>query len=175
MPTSVTGNNFLYCCMRRHRGFTLIEIMVVVLIIVIILSMATLNFGSDANAKLREESERIVSLFRAAHEESILRGAVIIIGLNRNSYQFFEKRGRNLVAFAKDDILNRYVLPDGMEFSGTEIDGLPEDSKPQIYILPTGEITAFTLTLTYFGSNWEVRGTIDGDFTSSVLLPLIPA
>jgi len=60
---------------RRSGGFTLIEILVVVAIIVVIVSLAGVQLMRGPGDLVREESEHLALLLRAAREEAIPAGA----------------------------------------------------------------------------------------------------
>lgn len=72
-----------------QRGFTLIEILVVLIIIGVVLTFATLSVNpSSASDRLNTESQRLLALSQAAAEDAILYGQTIGIQLTRNGYQF---------------------------------------------------------------------------------------
>ena len=56
----------------RRSGFTLIEILVVVVIIAVIVSLAGVQLMRGPGDLVREESEHLALLLRAAREEAIL-------------------------------------------------------------------------------------------------------
>jgi len=65
---------------RRSGGFTLIEILVVVAIIVVMVGLAGAQLMRGPVDVVREESEHLALLLRAAREEAILQGRVFAFG-----------------------------------------------------------------------------------------------
>ncbi|KOQ36613.1 prepilin-type N-terminal cleavage/methylation domain-containing protein, partial [Achromobacter xylosoxidans] len=61
MPTSVRGNS--------ERGFTLVEVMVVLVIVAIAASMVSLSVGKGADP-LRDDAQRLLDAFTVAEGEA---------------------------------------------------------------------------------------------------------
>ena len=61
MPTSVPGNS--------ERGFTLVEVLVVLVIVAIAASMVSLSVGRGDN-RLRADAERLADAFTVAQSEA---------------------------------------------------------------------------------------------------------
>ena len=77
--------------LRNHRGFTIIEIMIVIVIIGIVLSLAVANLFPDDNERLRQESERTLALLENARDEAALGGRTIGFQLRDNEIEFLER------------------------------------------------------------------------------------
>ncbi|MGO9038995.1 MAG: prepilin-type N-terminal cleavage/methylation domain-containing protein, partial [Steroidobacteraceae bacterium] len=59
----------------RSKGFTLVEILVVVVIMAVVISLAVLSIGvSGRDSQLDEESRRIEGLVDLLHERAVLEG-----------------------------------------------------------------------------------------------------
>ena len=59
----------------RSKGFTLIEILVVVVIMAVVISLAVLSIGvTGRDTQLDEESRRIEGLVDLLHERALLEG-----------------------------------------------------------------------------------------------------
>lgn len=56
--------------MRRHRGFTLIELMVVMALVAVAVGLVTLSLRDPAAAQLDREAVRLVALLESARAES---------------------------------------------------------------------------------------------------------
>ena len=71
-----------------QRGFTLLELLVVILVIGLIMSFASLSVGQTGGRVADEEGRRLAALIQLAEEESILRGEERVVELESNAYQF---------------------------------------------------------------------------------------
>lgn len=71
------------------RGFTLIEILVVIIIIGVVLTFATLSLSpSGSSDRLDTESQRLLALSQTAADDAILYGQTIGLQLKSDGYQF---------------------------------------------------------------------------------------
>lgn len=144
----------------RARGFTLIELLATVVIIGVIVAGVSLAIGEPGQQKIREETERLASLITLAREEAILQSRNLGLGFWQEGYRFYEmadmvdENGQPLWLQLDDDLLHERTLPEEMKIQltleGREIvmEATPK-KKPQIFILSSGEMSPFSLTLTY--------------------------
>ncbi len=138
----------------NQRGFTLLEIMVVLVIMGIMVSFATLGLGQSPEKPLGEESDRFKARFFLAAENAILEGRDLGLGVHKGGYEFFELLDEKWIPLAGDPQLRKTKLPEGMEaqltLEAVEIvmPGKPPE-KPQIFILSSGESTPFTLEFSF--------------------------
>ena len=169
----------------RSAGFTLIEIAVVLLIMTIILAMVGLKLGGDDVGAVRQESERLALLMQTAQQEAILQGQVLAVALDTRGYQFLELNADNeFKPLTQDDILRPRQLPQGMTVKTVAIDGVNTDQDTKvntqseqdttsgrdtkldqnaIILFPTGELTAFRVTLAQHDARWNVAGSVNGE------------
>lgn len=138
---------------RQQRGFTLLEIMVVLVIMSILVGFAVLGLGSSGYDKqLNEEIRRLNARVSLATENAILEGRDLGLGFAAHGYQFYELTENQWQALGTDDLLKKVELDDTTELQlrleDTDIvmsAKLPE--KPQIFILSSGENTPFELEI----------------------------
>jgi len=148
---------------RRSDGFTLIEILVVVAIIVVMVGLAGAQLMRGPADVVREESEHLALLLRAAREEAILQGRVFAFGAGRESYRFLrlEPNGR-LKATSGDDLFRSQRMPPGIVIDALQIDGAGETPQDGVVFLPSGELPAFRIVLKSGSARWSVVGAPDG-------------
>lgn len=151
----------------RGRGFTLLELLVVVLLIGLLTSFAMLGIqGSSPRELQRDEARRLLARMDLAREEAVLRAASLGIRFTDEGYRFLELRDQQWRVLRGDRIFSPHELPDGMRVA-VDIDGLEvelagergqgaddgpgldggagsdeeeERPRPQVFFLPGGEI-----------------------------------
>lgn len=147
---------------RRARGFTLLEVLVVVVIMAIVTVATLLStglLGDDREIAL--EAERLAALIDLAGEEALLQGREIGLLVEPDRYRFFVFEGlsNRWLPLDNDDLLKVRELPEGGQFQlaveGREVvlrphvanDDAEEDFAPQIMILSSGAMTPFEIQL----------------------------
>lgn len=146
------GRLFALTSRQSSKGFTLLEIMVVIVIVGIVLSFMTLSTGSDRRAEqLEREAQRIVTLLQLASEEAVMRSEQLALRVNETGYEFMILENGKWIELADDRPLRPRELPAGIELRLELQDNPPpglsaEDSEqPQVFLLSSGEMTPFVL------------------------------
>ena len=171
------GNSFK---LNRNKttGFTLIEIMVVIAIMGIMLGLGMIAFGDgNLSEKLEQESQRLYSLIKLAQEESIIQSKELALELESDGYVFKESefneklKQYSWINIAGDKLFRKRSLTAGIELDlkieNTILDIKKDDDKEEpirIYILSSGELTPFVLTLKIdsLEQYYEITGLING-------------
>lgn len=148
--------------MTRARGFTLIEIVIVMLIFTIILGMVGMNLSRGDRDHVRDEADRLVVLLQAARDEAILKNTILAVEFHPDGYRFLrlDNKGK-LVPFDHDDTFVPRRLPKGMTLT-FDMDGTPAGSDANLILDPSGSISAFTLTLRVGNASWLAQGQANG-------------
>ena len=150
------------------RGFTLIEILVVVLLMVIVVGMVGLKIGGDEGRAVRQEADRLSVLLQTAQQESILQGQVLSLALQSEGYAFQGLDDKRKFSDLKDPVLRPRELPPAMTILSVTLDGVPTGKDPRIILYPTGELPqAFVITLGQGEARWQVRGDLNGTIQSA--------
>jgi general secretion pathway protein H len=160
---------------KIHRGFTLIEVMVVVVLIGIIASLVQFNFaGKRPEDVLQQESAKFAAIFEVAADYGMLNNVELGLIVKKESYQFVGYDGTKwaeipeqdwqadvtlpeevLIELTLDDLpIEEPLLFDADTFKEKDEDDFTLMSKeerekkviPQVYILSGGDLTAFSVT-----------------------------
>jgi len=167
----------------RDRGFTLLEILVVIVIIGVMVAMVTLSFnvlGSDRETA--EETRRFWAVLRQAREEAELQAIDVAVFVGTTNYEFlrFDTRRNEWQQIADDTLYAPRELPEGLRFrlwmESRELvlkPGLPDRSKkdenqkwpPQVMVLSSGDVAPFELQIERDAAPalWRMTAQADGD------------
>jgi general secretion pathway protein H len=149
---------------RAPRGFTLIEMMVVVVIIGILVGTITFGLaGRDREEKLRTEAERLALLIEMARSEAVQRNEEWGVAIGPADYRFFafdatrkrwvEQKGQPFHARTVADMA-LVVHVDAMSIPGAK--AAPD--VPSIIMFSSGEQTPFEVEITpaWKAQSWRV-------------------
>ena len=99
----------------RQRGFTLLEIMIVVVIIgIVTASVVSVAFGDRKNEKLKQEATRLKAVINLAQEEAVLESRIYALGIWQKGYGFYvpDSEGWALLDRRTDKRLGERKLPE---------------------------------------------------------------
>jgi general secretion pathway protein H len=163
----------------RSAGFTLLELMVVLVLIGIIFSFAMLSMrGTDISDLMDQETRRLATLLELAADEAVLRGEELAVNFTDDGYEFLVLQDNIWRSPEEDGLLKAYSLPADIELRLEVEDDLPElgnlagredqhdeedgEEKltPQVFILSSGEITPFSVTLMSLQSTYRYHLTV---------------
>jgi general secretion pathway protein H len=138
---------------RTQRGFTLIEIMVVITIVAVLMGAVTLSFPRTGDNLLKEQAERFAALISLAQDEAILQSRELALFVSKTGYVFYQNQNSSWVPYSSRPFSQR-TYPGGITAS-TIVEGVDLDFKdnlrdaPQIIIFSSGEMTPFTYVFNY--------------------------
>ncbi len=129
--------------MTHSRGFTLIEILVV-LVIIGLMTSAVVLMGTDNRAEIaRAEIEQAQAKLKLALEEAQLHGVEMGLVATEAGYEFVTFGRDRWGAIADDPAYQRHLLPDGFELA-LQIEGFPlaDGRLPGARITEAGTVVA---------------------------------
>jgi general secretion pathway protein H len=164
-----------------ERGFTLLEIVVVVSIAALLFGLAALAIGVGSSRQLEVEGRRLVELASLARDESLLLGQTRALGLARTEYAFLERVRVDedtitWVAVERAPFHARSLQRHGIELRLRQ-DGrvVPLDDRadlPQVFFDSAGGLTPFELELRRPGAGGDavrITGTLSGHLSQERL------
>jgi general secretion pathway protein H len=160
----------------RSKGFTLVEILVVMLIIAAVISLTVLSINTTGrDSQLDEESRRIEGLVGLLHERALLEGRDFGLRIEPAAYEFvlYDTRRNRWLMMDQEREFRHRELPRGISFQ-LQLDSQtvvikPIDRNltsgdppgPQVAIAASGEGTPFRLILLRDAT--QAKAVVDGD------------
>ncbi len=92
-------------CKRRERGFTLLELLVVIVLAGILISIVTVSVTPDPRQLLAREAGRIGQLMALAADEARIRQQPIVWEADLRGYRFVTEAGGERKLITGDDLL----------------------------------------------------------------------
>jgi general secretion pathway protein H len=143
---------------KKNRGFTLIEILVVIVIISIIITSALFSmhrFMQDR--RVETMAKQIAAIIPVAQQQAMLQPAILGLKITASNYEFYRfvinehNNTGNWQLITRDRILNKQILPAGLAINltthGQNLLTTQKQTTPQIIFFPSGDITGFEIKL----------------------------
>ena len=89
----------------RARGFTLLELLVVLVIAGVTLGLVSFNAMPSVQQELQNEAQRIALLLQLARDEAIVRNRPIAFEVEAERYRFLVREERSWQLITQDDLL----------------------------------------------------------------------
>lgn len=141
------------------RGFTLIEMMVVVVVIGIILAVARVNLMPDEQQIVANEATRLALLLELANDTASTRGVTLAWSVSPQGYVFSQQNDKgDWVEQIAIETLRARILPEGMRVTSLTIQHQPVPLNEKL--LFTG--TAFEIVLAFKNHQRRVLGNLVG-------------
>jgi len=159
----------------RFRGFTLLEILVVLVIIAVMTTVAVLSIGVlGGDRGLEDEGDRYTDVVAAASQQAELEGRDYGIWIGPGRYQVYaySVTKQSWEMLPDDRMYEQHDLPSSITLD-LEIEGRPvalgrekptEPRVPQVLLFASGDSAPYRLGLAREDSDakWSVEGQADG-------------
>jgi len=139
--------------MNTHRGFTLLELLVVLVIIGLFSSLVMMSVTPNDNQVTHREAKRLIHTIQLAQDEAIMQGVQLGVTVQADRYFFSRLQDNVWLPLVGDPDLTEYVLAPPLMMT-IEIEGdnvvlknVANSLIPAVMILSSGEITSFKLSL----------------------------
>jgi len=141
----------------NYKGFTLLEIIVVLVIISILFSFALFSVGDGGQSQvLKQETQRLVAVIRLAREEAIMQAKEMGLSINELAdvyiYTFYVLQEQQWQALT-DEPFQPHHFPAGVQAQvslaekNLVLTATENELNPQILILSSGELTPFKILI----------------------------
>jgi len=147
----------------RCRGFTLVEILVVVVIMAVVIGLAVLSIGvTGRDRQLDQESLRIEGLLSLLHDRALIEGRDFGMRIEPTAYEFvfYDTRLARWTRLDQEREFRHRALPKGLMFQlqldsvqvvlkpvDPSLSGDTPPPPPQIAIAASGDATPFRLSV----------------------------
>lgn len=150
--------------MVRVRGFTLIEVLVVLLIMGLCVGLVSVIVRPDERGLLHVEAERLAQLLDLAAVESRLTGSAIAWTADGAGYRFWRRTGDGGWSEVRDsDLLRARALPQGMRISGLRIENMAARGLMRLEFVPQGATESYSIDLSLGAARYAVVASPIGE------------
>lgn len=154
--------------MARHpqRGFTLLELLVVLVIVGIMLGFVTLNAMPSQRQALQNEAQRIALLLQLARDEAIVRNRPIAFEVDQYRYRFWIRDENNAwQPIEKDDMLREREFKRAPVNLAIDPPMMDQDNRLRIVFGREPVDKPFVLSLSLGEASVAIRADGIGNFT----------
>jgi general secretion pathway protein H len=146
------------------RGFTLVEMLVVMLIIGIIAGLVSVIARPDDRALLDVEAQRLAQLLELAASEAQLGGQTIAWAGTASGYRFLRLNAQDGWNEIRDnDTLRARELPAGMQLAAVAVANRAQSDGLHLEFSPYAPPLAFSVEMTDGAARATIAGSAMGD------------
>ena len=148
----------------HSRGFTLIEMLVVLMIMGLFVGLVSTITQPDDRAVVQLEAERLSQLLDFASTEARLTGKSIAWTADESSYRFW--RGGDDASWTEirdSELLRGRTLPQGVVISSLRVENARPQGTMRLEFVPQGSSLAFAISMALGAARFAVTGSPVGE------------
>jgi type II secretion system protein H len=157
----------MFRCFPKQRGFTLMELLVVMVLLAILAGSIGSRLVVDSTAELRDEANRLAALLQMTQQTSILEGQLYALKFEPGGYHFLTLNDKNEMEEIHDEELFRpRIWPAKMTVEQIKIDDRERDqSDSSLVFTPMGDMPLIAITISQKQHRWHIESHADGTVT----------
>jgi general secretion pathway protein H len=146
------------------RGFTLIEMLVVLMIMGLFVGLVSTITRPDDRAVLQLEAERLSQLLDFAATEARLTGKSIAWTADESGYRFWRSGDDGAWTEIRDsELLRERALPQGVAVADFRVENMRPQGTMRLEFAPQGSSLAFTISMSLGTARYAVTGSPVGE------------
>lgn len=159
-----------------QRGFTLLELLLVILIIGLMVGTVSLALPDSANKQRQQLASRLQAQINLASQQSVFQNKDIGLRISAISYNFYQFEGDRWILLEPQSRFSPRPLPPETYFELSLEDqpiNLKDAPQPQVLFLSDGQMSSFQLSLRTIDpdSSFSLRGDLNGQTLLSESAP----
>jgi len=150
------------------RGFTLIEVLVVLFIMGMLVGLASAIARPDDREILQVEADRLAKLLELAIEEANLSGKSMAWTADKSGYRFWRMTSDNSwIEIRDNDLFRARTLPDGMTISSLQVENTASHgvahSEMRLEFTPTNAMDPFSINMSLGAAHHSITASPIGE------------
>lgn len=146
------------------RGFTLVEMLVVLMVMGIFLGLIAVKMGAGDKDVLRNEAERLAQVLDLATEEARISGRTIAWTADESGYRFWRLGpDREWGEVRDNDLLRARTLSPGVTLSDLRVEAMRTLNSMRVEFPPGGAMLAFSIDLALGAEHYSIAASPVGD------------
>jgi general secretion pathway protein H len=143
----------------RQRGFTLIEILVVLVIIGVMVGLVGVRLLPGDDRVVANEAQRLAQLLEQTRDQAVASGMPIAFSVEQERYRFWVLDEDNKwVPHSGDDLLKERTLASGVRLLSLQVNQASLAAGERLLFLPSGSSAPFTADLALNAAHARIRG-----------------
>lgn len=134
--------------MKANRGFTLIEILVVVAIMTVMLGMTVLRLESSDSSQVKQAAERLSLALERARDAATISGRSVAFSSDGSGYQFWQaSANQGEWAILKEEGLEPQILNEKVRLIDLRVNAKSRPLGERLVFSPDGVADTFEMVL----------------------------